>query len=232
MATLVFDQLARWAGWAPPNSSREPEGLRDWLTSLGAAVAILATILGLLIGLVAPSRSHPGSDRLDVSTVMTQLWRRSFVASVAGGAAVGAFAGGLVSVTTDISRDDSPSAVGSVGGLLYGAVVGIVLGVGGGLVIGLAGSRWLVPFRGRRVTLVRTAASEVLVSAVFVCFVVFVLGSGPLGQMPAAEPSGIVLTSFLGALASTPYLIGWYIRLCTTAEHQPPPDHPTLEPRA
>lgn len=146
-------------------------------------------------------RKPPGRLALFV-----QVWWRSIVLAIVGGAVVGV----VVVVPLALFADDT--VFSDVGWAAYfGAIVGFVLGVVAGVVLGAVAAVSLTPYRGDQRTLIVTRVlATVLVGGL--------LGLLLLGASVSWLAVVLVLVAIAGAWVTSPFAVNWYIRRMEASE--------------
>lgn len=143
--------------------------------------------------------------------VFLQVLWRSIVVAVVGGVVIGVgfvvvvslFGESWNSFDGDGGGTDDGVLVAMLFATFFGAVFGTALGVLAGAVLGFVGAFVLVPYRGRRLTvLVVRVAAPLLVAAFFVALLggddrVWLLLGG---------------AGMIGAAVAAPWLVAWYVR--------------------
>jgi hypothetical protein len=145
--------------------------------------------------------------------VFGQVYGRSVVVAVAGGAVIGLAIALVLGIWAVTAQDDSLGEVVAVPlwGAYFGAAFGLVLGVVGGLLVAVVAAIRLVPYRGERDALITVRVASLAVVAVFMVL----LFAGATEAFAAI--AGITAAGLLGAWWSGPFLIRRYLRQVATA---------------
>lgn len=143
--------------------------------------------------------------------VFGQVFLRSIAVAVVGGVVIGVGFVLVVSLFGESWNTLEGDGGGSEDGVLvamlfatfFGATFGVLLGLLAGVVLGFLGAFVLVPYRGRRFTvLVMRVAAPLLVAAFFVALLG---GDDRLWLLLGAA-------GMIGAVLAAPWLVGWYVR--------------------
>jgi hypothetical protein len=140
--------------------------------------------------------------------VFGQIYGRSVVVAMGGGAVIGATIGLLIGVWAVTTQDDGIGDMASapLWGAYFGGAFGLILGLVGGLIVATVAAIGLVPFRSAGRTMVVVRVPSLLVVAVFMAL----LFGGATGGRAAV--AAIAAAGLIGAWMSAPFLVGWYLR--------------------